>query len=299
MSTQAMEREQDRSPDVERAAQRLARPRCPRRARRQAAARRACSRSRCSSRCCRCSLLVVVLLRVRRRRRLDRAARAARPPRPRRSCSSRFRELPGGAFGRALERIGARELPLLFAVLRGRLSFVGPRALPPGTGAGHTGPRRLMAPGLTGPGAARLRRGRGGRPARRRLRRALDAVDRRAAARRALPEASPQRVEDQLVGHGLRRRARRRAACGRLDERRRGEAHERDEEEPDALGLGLREAEHARRSRSRRRSPSPRACGRRLCSASQVIGAPRISRNAVGEPNSQYAYGRREAIPTW
>jgi lipopolysaccharide/colanic/teichoic acid biosynthesis glycosyltransferase len=44
-----------------------------------------------------------------------------------------------------------RELPLLIAVLRGRLSFVGPRALPPGTGAGHTGPRRLMAPGLMGP----------------------------------------------------------------------------------------------------------------------------------------------------
>jgi lipopolysaccharide/colanic/teichoic acid biosynthesis glycosyltransferase len=36
-------------------------------------------------------------------------------------------------------------------VLRGRLSFVGPRALPAGTGAGHTGPRRLMAPGLIGP----------------------------------------------------------------------------------------------------------------------------------------------------
>ena len=50
-----------------------------------------------------------------------------------------------------LARIGARELPLLFAVLRGRLSFVGPRALPAGTGYGHTGPRRLMAPGLTGP----------------------------------------------------------------------------------------------------------------------------------------------------
>jgi lipopolysaccharide/colanic/teichoic acid biosynthesis glycosyltransferase len=64
---------------------------------------------------------------------------------------TRFRELPGGAFGRALERIGARELPVLLAVLRGRVSFVGPRALPPGTGAGYTGPRRLMAPGLTGP----------------------------------------------------------------------------------------------------------------------------------------------------
>ena len=63
----------------------------------------------------------------------------------------RFGELPGGAFGRGLERIGARELPLLLAVLRGRLSFVGPRATAPGTGAGYTGPRRLMAPGLTGP----------------------------------------------------------------------------------------------------------------------------------------------------
>jgi lipopolysaccharide/colanic/teichoic acid biosynthesis glycosyltransferase len=63
---------------------------------------------------------------------------------------SRFRPLPGRA-GRALERIGARELPLLLAVVAGRLSFVGPRALPPGTGAGFTGPRRLMAPGLLGP----------------------------------------------------------------------------------------------------------------------------------------------------
>jgi lipopolysaccharide/colanic/teichoic acid biosynthesis glycosyltransferase len=62
----------------------------------------------------------------------------------------RFRALPG-ALGRALERVGARELPLLLSVLAGRLSFVGPRPLPPGTESGYTGPRRLMAPGLTGP----------------------------------------------------------------------------------------------------------------------------------------------------
>jgi lipopolysaccharide/colanic/teichoic acid biosynthesis glycosyltransferase len=62
----------------------------------------------------------------------------------------RFPPLPGG-LGRALERLGARELPLLLCVLTGRLSFVGPRPLPPGTGSGHTGPRRLMAPGLIGP----------------------------------------------------------------------------------------------------------------------------------------------------
>jgi lipopolysaccharide/colanic/teichoic acid biosynthesis glycosyltransferase len=60
----------------------------------------------------------------------------------------RFRRLPG-TLGGALEHIGARELPLLFAVAGGRLSFVGPRALPPEEGFG--GPRRLMAPGLIGP----------------------------------------------------------------------------------------------------------------------------------------------------
>jgi lipopolysaccharide/colanic/teichoic acid biosynthesis glycosyltransferase len=63
----------------------------------------------------------------------------------------RFRALPGGGFGKLLERIGARELPVLFAVLGGRLSFVGPSVVAPGTLSGHTGPRRLMAPGLTGP----------------------------------------------------------------------------------------------------------------------------------------------------
>jgi lipopolysaccharide/colanic/teichoic acid biosynthesis glycosyltransferase len=60
----------------------------------------------------------------------------------------RFRPLPG-RLGRALERIGVREVPLLLSVLAGRLSFVGPRALPPGTR--YSGPRRLMAPGLVGP----------------------------------------------------------------------------------------------------------------------------------------------------
>jgi lipopolysaccharide/colanic/teichoic acid biosynthesis glycosyltransferase len=64
---------------------------------------------------------------------------------------TRFVELPGGGFGRFLEQIGARELPLLFAVLRGRLSFVGPRPLPPDSSSGYTGPRRLMSPGLVGP----------------------------------------------------------------------------------------------------------------------------------------------------
>jgi lipopolysaccharide/colanic/teichoic acid biosynthesis glycosyltransferase len=61
----------------------------------------------------------------------------------------RFRPLPG-PVGRALERAGARELPLLLSVVGGGLSLVGPRPLPPG-GDGYTGPRRLMAPGLVGP----------------------------------------------------------------------------------------------------------------------------------------------------
>ena len=149
MPTHAMDRKKDRSPDVERAAQRLARP----------AARLALLLKRVVDVLLALAMLVALLPVlivvaalllfagdggwIEKRRRLGRHGRTV--------VLTRFRELPGGAFGRALERAGARELPLLFAVLRGKLSFVGPRALPPGTGAGFTGPRRLMAPGLTGP----------------------------------------------------------------------------------------------------------------------------------------------------
>jgi lipopolysaccharide/colanic/teichoic acid biosynthesis glycosyltransferase len=143
-----MDRKEDRSPDVERAAERLAR----------LPARSALALKRTLDVLLALAMLVallpmfvVVLLllafagdgMIDRRVRLGRHGRAI--------VLTRFHELPGGRFGRALERVGARELPLLFAVARGRLSFVGPRALPPGTGAGHTGPRRLLAPGLTGP----------------------------------------------------------------------------------------------------------------------------------------------------
>jgi lipopolysaccharide/colanic/teichoic acid biosynthesis glycosyltransferase len=79
---------------------------------------------------------------------IERQLRLGRDGRP--VALMRFRAIPGG-LGDALERLGARDVLLLFAVLRGQLSFVGPRALAPGTEAGHTGPRRLMAPGLTGP----------------------------------------------------------------------------------------------------------------------------------------------------
>ena len=148
MSTQAMERQEDRSPDVARAAQRLGRP----------LARVSLALKRLSDIVLALVMLVallpllivVVLLLVfagdgwiEKRMRLGRNGRSV--------VLVRFRALPGGAFGRGLERIGARELPLLLSVLRGRLSFVGPRAVEPGTGAGYTGPRRLMAPGLTGP----------------------------------------------------------------------------------------------------------------------------------------------------
>jgi lipopolysaccharide/colanic/teichoic acid biosynthesis glycosyltransferase len=150
VSARAIDRRRDRSPDVERAAQRLARPR----------ARVALVLKRLVDVVLALTMLVallpvliaVVLLLAfagegwtERRLRLGRNGRSV--------VLTRFRELPGGALGRALERIGARELPLLLAVLRGRLSFVGPRALPPGPG--HTGPRRLMAPGLTGPAQRR------------------------------------------------------------------------------------------------------------------------------------------------
>jgi lipopolysaccharide/colanic/teichoic acid biosynthesis glycosyltransferase len=148
VSTQAMERQEDRSPDVARAAQRLGRPR----ARISLALKRLCDIVLALVMLVALLplLIVVVLLFafagdgwIEKRMRLGRNGRSV--------VLTRFRELPGGAFGRALERIGARELPVLLAVLRGRVSFVGPRALPPGTGSGYTGPRRLMAPGLTGP----------------------------------------------------------------------------------------------------------------------------------------------------
>jgi lipopolysaccharide/colanic/teichoic acid biosynthesis glycosyltransferase len=143
-----MERQEDRSPDVARAAQRLGRP----------LARVSLALKRLTDVLLALVMLVALLplLAVvvgllafagdgwfEKRMRLGRNGRSV--------VLTRFRELPGGAFGRGLERIGARELPVLLAVLRGRVSFVGPRALPPGTGSGYTGPRRLMAPGLTGP----------------------------------------------------------------------------------------------------------------------------------------------------
>jgi lipopolysaccharide/colanic/teichoic acid biosynthesis glycosyltransferase len=143
-----MERRQDRSPDVERAARRLSRPR----ARVSLVAKRALDIV--LSLVMMFALLplfgvVLTLLAFAGEGYLERRPRLGRQGK--RVMISRFRELPGGGFGRWLETIGARELPLLWAVLRGKLSFVGPRLVAPSNSAGHTGPRRLMAPGLTGP----------------------------------------------------------------------------------------------------------------------------------------------------
>src|SRR4051794_7168410 len=143
-----MERKLDRSPDVERAATRLARPR----------ARASLALKRLLDIVLSAAMLVAVtpvfivvglLLLFDGERFIEQRVRLGRHGTP--VVLSRFPELPGGGFGRLLERAGVRELPLLFAVLRGRISFVGPRVLPPGNAHGHTGPRRLMAPGLTGP----------------------------------------------------------------------------------------------------------------------------------------------------
>jgi lipopolysaccharide/colanic/teichoic acid biosynthesis glycosyltransferase len=143
-----MERRLDRSPDVERAAQRLARPR----ARIGLVTKRLIDIALATLMLVALLplfVIVALLLAFAGDGWFEQRVRLGRHGRP--VVLTRFHELPGGAFGRALERMGARELPLLVAVLRGRVSFVGPRVLPPGTGAGHTGPRRLMAPGLTGP----------------------------------------------------------------------------------------------------------------------------------------------------
>jgi lipopolysaccharide/colanic/teichoic acid biosynthesis glycosyltransferase len=138
---------QDRSPDVQRAAQRLG----LRRARAGLAVKRGLDVLLSLLMLvvlAPVTLLVCVLLAGAGGGWLEHRVRLGRDGRPVRLA--RFRELPGG-FGRALERVGARDVPLLTEVLAGRLSFVGPRPLAPGTAAGFTGPRRLMAPGLTGP----------------------------------------------------------------------------------------------------------------------------------------------------
>jgi lipopolysaccharide/colanic/teichoic acid biosynthesis glycosyltransferase len=152
VSAQAMQQELDRSPDVERAAERLARPH----------ARAALAAKRTFDVVLALLMLVALLplfgvvallLVLAGDGWTEHRVRLGRDGRP--VVLTRFRALPGGAVGRALERIGVRELPVLVAIVRGRVSFVGPRALPPGTDAGHTGPRRLMAPGLLGPAQRR------------------------------------------------------------------------------------------------------------------------------------------------
>jgi lipopolysaccharide/colanic/teichoic acid biosynthesis glycosyltransferase len=139
-----MERAQERPPDVIGAAERLLRPR----ARARLVAKRAFDVALAL-------VLLVALLPLivlaavllvgsegwlERRDRLGRDGRVLR--------LWRFRPLPG-RVGRALERAGVRELPLLLSVMGGGLSFVGPRALPPEER--DFGPRRLMTPGLIGP----------------------------------------------------------------------------------------------------------------------------------------------------
>jgi lipopolysaccharide/colanic/teichoic acid biosynthesis glycosyltransferase len=142
-----MERAQERPPDVATSAQRLDRPR----ARVRLAAKRgfdlALALAMIVALVPMIALVALLLLAgdggwVERRVRLGRDGRLV--------PLWRFRPLPG-PLGRALERIGVRELPVLLSVMAGRLSFVGPRALPPGTAAGYSGPRRPMAPGLIGP----------------------------------------------------------------------------------------------------------------------------------------------------
>jgi lipopolysaccharide/colanic/teichoic acid biosynthesis glycosyltransferase len=140
----AMERAQERPPDVSGAAERLLRPR----ARFRLAAKRAFDVTLALAMLVALLPLIVLAaaLLVGRGGWLERRERLGRDGRLLRLW--RLRPLPG-AVGRALERGGVRELPLLLSVIGGGLSFVGPRALPPDER--DFGPRRLMAPGLIGP----------------------------------------------------------------------------------------------------------------------------------------------------
>jgi len=139
-----MERAQERPADVIGAAERLMRPR----ARLRLAAKRTFDLTFALVLLVALVplILLVAVLLLGRGGWLERRVRAGRDGRVLRLW--RFRPLPG-APGRALERAGVRELPLLLSVIGGGLSFVGPRALPPDER--DYGPRRLMAPGLIGP----------------------------------------------------------------------------------------------------------------------------------------------------
>jgi lipopolysaccharide/colanic/teichoic acid biosynthesis glycosyltransferase len=142
-----MQRAQIRPPDVSRAAQRLETPR----ARAGLVAKRALDLVLALAMIAALApfaLVAAALLLIEHEGWIEHRVRLGRDGRPLRLW--RFRALPG-RLGRALERIGVRELPVLVLVVAGRLSLVGPRALPPETGAGYAGPRRLMAPGLIGP----------------------------------------------------------------------------------------------------------------------------------------------------
>jgi lipopolysaccharide/colanic/teichoic acid biosynthesis glycosyltransferase len=140
--TMAMERAQERPPDVARANERLTGSR----ARVRLAAKRALDFVLALTMLAALAPLVVVAALLRLTdddgwfERRERVGRDGRP-----LALWRFRPLPG-PLGRALERIGVRDVPMLIAVLGGRMSLVGPRALPP-----EAGETAAMTPGLIGP----------------------------------------------------------------------------------------------------------------------------------------------------
>src|SRR3954453_1951895 len=130
-----MERRLERSPDVERAAQRLSRP----------LARAGLIAKRTLDVVLALAMLVALLplfvlvwgiLAYAGEGFIEQRTRLGRHGRP--AVLTPLRELPAGAFGGQLERLGAPGRPLLMAVLRGRLSFVGPSVVAPGTSSGHT-----------------------------------------------------------------------------------------------------------------------------------------------------------------
>jgi lipopolysaccharide/colanic/teichoic acid biosynthesis glycosyltransferase len=145
----ALEHAQERPRDVSRAAERLRRPH----ARAQLAVKRTFDvlvALLLLVALTPLTMLIVVSLPFGREGWLESRARLGRDGRT--VMLRRFRR-PPGALGRGLELIGAREVPVLVAVAAGRMSFVGPRALVPGTPA--LGARSLMAPGLLGPAQRR------------------------------------------------------------------------------------------------------------------------------------------------
>ena len=119
----------------------------------------------------------------------------------------------------------------------------------------------------------------------------------RSAHRLTVGAGSPDRVPQQLVEHrldGERRRAAGAAARACVAAARQTNGARNSQIRSVSAFVKPITAANAITAKIAIASVSPRVSARSAC---QAIGRPRTSRNATGEPSSQYQYGRIVAMP--